>query len=249
MTTSQTETSKGKIEYTLLGKGRPILIVVGGHTNCKETIFHKGLDPNKFCFIAPSRPGYQTGLFLSIHNFIKKNRYNLTDNTMTYYFSKKVFIEPMFWLAIQGLVVAFLLFAKAPIIYNFILLPVALLILIIKLPDGLRKIYLFITNKPALVIDNQFLVDNINSQKYNWSDIFDITFSEKHKAICINVGDVNIAKYSDNASWFLTKWLMKFDLGVSHGTFFIGKQFLDINNTALDNLVRFYNLTQARQTC
>ena len=58
MTTSQTETSKGKIEYTLLGKGRPILIVVGGHTNCKETIFHKGLDPNKFCFITPSRPGY-----------------------------------------------------------------------------------------------------------------------------------------------------------------------------------------------
>jgi pimeloyl-ACP methyl ester carboxylesterase len=58
MTTSQIETPKGKIEYTLLGNGKPILIVVGGHTNCKETIFHKGLDPNKFCFITPSRPGY-----------------------------------------------------------------------------------------------------------------------------------------------------------------------------------------------
>jgi pimeloyl-ACP methyl ester carboxylesterase len=58
MTTSQTETLKGKIEYTLLGKGRPVLIIVGGHTNCKETIFHKGLDPNKFCFVTPSRPGY-----------------------------------------------------------------------------------------------------------------------------------------------------------------------------------------------
>ena len=58
MTTSQIETSKGKIEYTLLGNGRPMLIVVGGHTNCRETIFHKGLDPNKFCFVTPSRPGY-----------------------------------------------------------------------------------------------------------------------------------------------------------------------------------------------
>jgi pimeloyl-ACP methyl ester carboxylesterase len=58
MTTSQIETSKGKIEYTLLGNGKPILIVVGGHTNCKETIFHKGLDLNKFCFVTPSRPGY-----------------------------------------------------------------------------------------------------------------------------------------------------------------------------------------------
>ena len=58
MTTSQIETSKGKIEYTLLGNGRPILIIVGGHTNCKETIFHKGLNSNKFCFLTPSRPGY-----------------------------------------------------------------------------------------------------------------------------------------------------------------------------------------------
>lgn len=58
MITSQIETSKGKVEFTALGNGRPMLIVVGGHTNCKETIFHKGLDPDKFCFITPSRPGY-----------------------------------------------------------------------------------------------------------------------------------------------------------------------------------------------
>ena len=58
MTTSQIETSKGKVEYTLLGNGRPMLIVVGGHTNCKEPIFHKGLNPEKFRFITPSRPGY-----------------------------------------------------------------------------------------------------------------------------------------------------------------------------------------------
>lgn len=58
MTTSQKETSKGKIEYTVKGNGKSMLIVVGGHTNCKETIFHKGLDPNKFCFVTPSRPGY-----------------------------------------------------------------------------------------------------------------------------------------------------------------------------------------------
>lgn len=58
METLSIETSKGQVEYTLLGNGKPILIVVGGHTNCKETIFHKGLDPKKFCFVTPSRPGY-----------------------------------------------------------------------------------------------------------------------------------------------------------------------------------------------
>ena len=58
METLQRETSKGKIEYTLLGNGKPMLIVVGGHTNCKETIFHKGFDPDQYCFVTPSRPGY-----------------------------------------------------------------------------------------------------------------------------------------------------------------------------------------------
>jgi pimeloyl-ACP methyl ester carboxylesterase len=58
MDTLQTTTSKGKIEYTLQGNGKPVLIVIGGHTNCKENIFQKGLDPQKFCFITPSRPGY-----------------------------------------------------------------------------------------------------------------------------------------------------------------------------------------------
>src|SRR4051812_48995525 len=58
MTTLQIITSKGAVEYTSFGHGRPMLIVVGGHTNCRENIFHKGLDPEEFCFITPSRPGY-----------------------------------------------------------------------------------------------------------------------------------------------------------------------------------------------
>jgi len=55
---SLVETLKGKIEYNLLGQGRPILFIHGGHVNCKETIFQKGLDLNNYCFITPSRPGY-----------------------------------------------------------------------------------------------------------------------------------------------------------------------------------------------
>src|SRR4051812_48135252 len=58
MTPIQTKTSRGIIEYTLFGKGIPMLIVVGGHTNCSETIFRKGLNADTYCFITPSRPGY-----------------------------------------------------------------------------------------------------------------------------------------------------------------------------------------------
>lgn len=58
MKVSTTTTENGTIEYSLHGQGKTLLIVHGGHINCRETIFQKGLDPDKFCFLTPSRPGY-----------------------------------------------------------------------------------------------------------------------------------------------------------------------------------------------
>lgn len=52
------DTDKGLVEYSIVGKGKPVLFLHGGHSNCKETLFHKGFDTNKFQLITPSRPGY-----------------------------------------------------------------------------------------------------------------------------------------------------------------------------------------------
>jgi pimeloyl-ACP methyl ester carboxylesterase len=51
-------TDKGQVEYSIVGKGTPVLILHGGHSNCKETLFQKGFDINKYQLITPSRPGY-----------------------------------------------------------------------------------------------------------------------------------------------------------------------------------------------
>jgi pimeloyl-ACP methyl ester carboxylesterase len=51
-------TEHGDIEYSSIGKGRPIVFIHGGHSNCFETLSHKGLDVSKFQLITPSRPGY-----------------------------------------------------------------------------------------------------------------------------------------------------------------------------------------------
>ena len=51
-------TKLGKIEYCSIGIGSPILFVHGGHSNCNETLCHKGFDLEKFQLITPSRPGY-----------------------------------------------------------------------------------------------------------------------------------------------------------------------------------------------
>ena len=51
-------TKLGPLEYSTIGKGIPILFFHGGHSNCKETLSHKGFDTNKYRLITPSRPGY-----------------------------------------------------------------------------------------------------------------------------------------------------------------------------------------------
>jgi pimeloyl-ACP methyl ester carboxylesterase len=52
------KTKLGEIEYNSVGKGIPILFIHGGHSNCNETLCHKGFDLEKFQLITPSRPGY-----------------------------------------------------------------------------------------------------------------------------------------------------------------------------------------------
>lgn len=52
------KTELGKIEYSTTGNGKPVLFIHGGHTNCNETIWHKGFDLKKFQLITPSRSGY-----------------------------------------------------------------------------------------------------------------------------------------------------------------------------------------------
>ncbi len=51
-------TNHGKVEFSISGIGKPILFLHGGHSNCRETLFHKGFDIKKYSLITPSRPGY-----------------------------------------------------------------------------------------------------------------------------------------------------------------------------------------------
>lgn len=44
MDSKEIVTSLGAIEYSSWGTGEPILIIHGGHSNCQERLFHKGID-------------------------------------------------------------------------------------------------------------------------------------------------------------------------------------------------------------
>jgi len=58
MNTKVIHTKFGNIEYSSIGKGIPIVFVHGGHSNCNETLCHKGFDVERYQLITPSRPGY-----------------------------------------------------------------------------------------------------------------------------------------------------------------------------------------------
>jgi len=51
-------TRLGIIEFSSIGKGESILFIHGGHSNCHETLCHKGIDSEFHTLITPSRPGY-----------------------------------------------------------------------------------------------------------------------------------------------------------------------------------------------
>ena len=52
------QTERGPVEYRDVGSGTPVLVLHGGHSNCRDPLCLKGLDPRKFRLIIPSRPGY-----------------------------------------------------------------------------------------------------------------------------------------------------------------------------------------------
>jgi pimeloyl-ACP methyl ester carboxylesterase len=46
------------IEYSIIGKGEPIFVMHGGHSNCNEELGYKSLVESGFSVITPSRAGY-----------------------------------------------------------------------------------------------------------------------------------------------------------------------------------------------
>lgn len=103
---------------------------------------------------------------------------------------------------------------------------------------------MFLRNTPAIVVNMEGIIDNINNQEYLWSDIYDISYHKYRKAIGICIGEINTAKYIEQTSWFLPKRILKFELKISHGTFYISKQYIDPDRSLLDKLIEIQTIKE-----
>jgi hypothetical protein len=165
-----------------------------------------------------------------------------------YYFSKRVFIELLLWILFSMFVIAVSLISK-DFAGCFIAVPLIGLLLIVYSPRLFRRVYLFIVKKPAIIISEHFLVDNVNTKKLHWLDICSITFSEKKKAICINIFDTDVTreKYARQERWFLARWLTNADLEISHGTFYIAEGLVVKSEAAFHYLTEYHDQVKKKR--
>jgi hypothetical protein len=59
-----------------------------------------------------------------------------------------------------------------------ILFALPLVIILVALPDYLRFMYCLLTGKPALVLTDEFLINNAKGQTYKWSEIEEISYKK-----------------------------------------------------------------------
>ena len=57
----------GPVEFSKYGTGTPVLFLHGDHSNAKETLAHKGISPDDFTLITPSRPGYGSTIITNLN--------------------------------------------------------------------------------------------------------------------------------------------------------------------------------------
>jgi hypothetical protein len=97
--------------------------------------------------------------------------------TTEYYFSKRAFFAGTLLFAIVIPPFSFFVVKSYPANKgNAVLFAIPLLLILFALPSYIRQIYFLIINKPAIILTEQFLIDNQNMGKYKWSDIKEITY-------------------------------------------------------------------------
>jgi hypothetical protein len=162
----------------------------------------------------------------------------MTDTKTEYYFSKIAII----FASLLMLVILFLLVFLAYIFYSADLKIATLiclfifLLFLITFPGYYRRINFFLADTPALILTRDELIDNINLQKFKWTDIQNIS-SESIKmttrvnyiAISLNNPD----KYIDNIKSLYKRLIARLNQKDFGGAFSIQPNIIKCDNFEL----------------
>jgi len=121
------------------------------------------------------------------------------------------------------------------IIATFICLLIFLLFLT-TLSDFYRRIILFLADTPALILTKSELIDNINFQKYKWTDIQNISSKSikmKTRVNYIAISLINPDKYIDNIKNRYKRLIARVNHKYFGGAFSIQPNIIKCDNTEL----------------
>jgi hypothetical protein len=162
-----------------------------------------------------------------------------SDEKVIYYFSKRILWTPVFIFAFIAFTVSPVFLFNQSLVIDIIFISFSVFMFLLMI-DLFRGPYYFFVNKPALILTNENLIDNINQQVYRWPDIFDITLHSYSKIIWINIGDGYKTNYLNRRTG-LKRWLLKLHLDLTHGAFWINPKAIEIDKNELMDKLRKYH--------
>ncbi len=118
----------------------------------------------------------------------------MEETNIKYYFSKTVIILSsilMLLIAFSIAFITYLLFFVNIKIGGFISLAIFFLFLT-TFPNFLRRLKYFFQNTPALLLTKEELIDNINLQKFKWTDIENISTNSARVDVKVNYISISL---------------------------------------------------------
>jgi hypothetical protein len=126
----------------------------------------------------------------------------------------------------------------------FILFLLLILILLESIPRLISYVKLLINKKPALILTDENLIDNINSQTFNWKEINKISIGSmnvvRSKINFIAISLNNPKKHIDNIKNPYKKVIAKINNKYFQGAFSIQPNLLNCDNKELFEVLQEY---------
>ena len=162
----------------------------------------------------------------------------MTDTKREYYFSKIAII----FASLLMLVILFLFVFMTYIFYSAdlkIATSICLLIFLLFLttfPGFFRRINFFLADTPALILTKDELIDNINLQRFKWTDIQNISSESikmKTRVNYIAISLIDPDKYIDNIKSLYKRLIARLNHKYFGGAFSIQPNIIKCDNAEL----------------
>ena len=162
----------------------------------------------------------------------------MVDTKTEYYFSNIAIIFASLLMIIISFLFVFMtyIFYSTDLKFAMFFCLFIFLIFLTTLPNFYRRINFFLADTPALILTKDELIDNINVQKYKWTDIQNISAESikmKTRVNYIAISLIDPDKYIDNIKSLYKRFIVRINHKYFGGAFSIQPNIIKCDNREL----------------